>query len=110
MQTNLKVVAVLLAAAISAGCAEDPQLVLGQQTWDQTCKVCHLNGIAGAPPKGNVSAWKPRIAKGEAVLINNALNGFEGSEGVMPARGGNNDLTDAEVIAAVKYMVSVSQE
>ncbi|GAA5215682.1 c-type cytochrome [Corallincola platygyrae] len=81
----------------------------GQQVWEQTCAVCHQNGIAGAPPIGNQAAWAPRIAKGVDTLVGHALNGFEGEEGTMPARGGNTSLTDAQVTDAVKYMISQSQ-
>jgi cytochrome c5 len=39
----------------------------------------------------------------------NAINGFVGSAGVMPGKGGNPTLSDAEVKAAVDHMVSQSQ-
>jgi cytochrome c5 len=95
-----------------AGCGESPEqaeLKLGLQIWDGTCKVCHLNGLGGAPAKGNRKVWAPRIEQGLEVLIAHALNGFDGAEGSMPARGGNPALSDSEVAAAVKYMVSQSQ-
>jgi cytochrome c5 len=102
----------LAACVLLAGCGESPEqaeLRLGQQVWDGTCKVCHLNGLAGAPAKGDRQVWKPRIAQGLDVLIEHALNGFTGREGSMPARGGNSELSDRQVAAAVKYMVSQSQ-
>jgi cytochrome c5 len=34
------------------------------------------------------------------------LNGIQGPKGVMPAKGGNNSLSDLEVKLAVDYMVS----
>ncbi|MEX6501519.1 c-type cytochrome [Pseudomonas zhanjiangensis] len=102
----------LVAALLLVGCGPGPEqaeLRLGQQVWDRTCRVCHLNGLAGAPAKGNRVAWAPRIDQGLAVLVEHALQGFSGAQGSMPARGGNPQLSDEQVAAAVKYMVSQSQ-
>lgn len=104
--------AALAGALLPAGCAPSPEqaeLQLGLQVWDGTCRVCHLNGLGGAPAKGNRRAWAPRIDQGLEVLVGHALLGFSGTEGSMPARGGNPQLSDQEVAAAVKYMVSQSQ-
>ena len=89
-------------------CSQEPgpELVEGKRTWEGTCRVCHLNGIAGAPKMGNATAWKPRLKQGEAVLIEHAINGFKGEEGEMPARGGNSSLSDDQVRQAVLYMIS----
>lgn len=81
----------------------------GQQVWEQTCAVCHRNGIAGAPAMGNKLAWKPRLAKGTDTLIQHAIEGFEGDEGIMPAKGGNIALTDEQIADAVNFMLSRSQ-
>lgn len=87
----------------------DPQLEQGKTIWEGTCRTCHLNGIGGAPVFGSKPMWAPRIAKGIDTLIAHAQNGFEGNEGFMPARGGNTALSDADVAAAVRYMVAGSQ-
>jgi cytochrome c5 len=42
-------------------------------------------------------------------LKDHAINGFQGSAGYMPAKGGRVDLSDEEVASAVEYMVSESQ-
>lgn len=104
--------AALAGALLLAGCGPSPEqaeLQLGQQVWDGTCRLCHLNGLGGAPAKGNRRAWARRIEQGLEVLVGHALNGFSGEAGSMPARGGNPQLSDQEVAAAVKYMVSQSQ-
>ena len=88
----------------------DPDLQLGRSVWLESCKVCHATGLAGAPRIGNRDSWKSRIAQGKATLYQHALNGFLGPAGTeMPARGGNDALSDSDVKAAVDYMVAASQ-
>jgi cytochrome c5 len=58
---------------------------------------------------GNAAAWTSRIEAGADSLYTNAINGFQGSSGVMPGKGGNAALSDDEVKAAVDYMVTQSQ-
>ena len=77
----------------------------GAQVFNQSCAACHSSGIAGAPKLGDQVQWKTRLTKGTEVLYVNALNGISGSSGVMPAKGGNASLSDAEVKAAVDYIV-----
>lgn len=77
----------------------------GKQVYDMVCFACHAQGIAGAPKLGDKALWEPRIAKGMDTLVNNAINGFQGSAGVMPPKGGRMDLSDDDVKAAVQYMV-----
>ncbi len=85
---------------------EDPALEAGRQVWVGTCIACHSTGLGGAPLIGNEKLWAPRIAKGLEVLVEHATTGFYGEVGEMPARGGNPDLTDAQVEAAVRFMAS----
>jgi cytochrome c5 len=65
-----------------------------------------MPGIAGAPKVGDKAQWKSRLSKGIQALYVAALNGIQGPKGVMPAKGGNNSLSDLEVKLAVDYMVS----
>ncbi len=76
----------------------------GPQVYNEACIACHGAGIGGAPVLGDASAWAPRIAKGEDVLGQNALVGFT-DIGYMPPKGGRVDLSDAEIIDAVTYMI-----
>jgi cytochrome c5 len=66
-------------------------------------------GIAGAPKVGDAAAWEARIAQGEQTLLDHAINGYQGSAGYMPAKGGFAFLSDEDVAAAVAYMVAESQ-
>ena len=81
----------------------------GQKVYQSACIACHGAGVAGAPMVGNAATWTDRIAAGNDSLYANAINGLVGSLGVMPAKGGNPTLSDAEVKAAVDHMVSQSQ-
>lgn len=74
----------------------------GKAVYEKSCALCHGPGIAGAPKFGEADDWTPRIAKGVQVLYGSALNGTPRG---MPARGGNLELKDAEVRAAVDYML-----
>jgi cytochrome c5 len=81
----------------------------GQQIYQATCVACHDAGIAGAPKLGDKSQWAKHIAKGRDTLYASAVNGVHGSTGAMPPKGGNPALSDAEVRAAVDYMVARSK-
>jgi cytochrome c5 len=81
----------------------------GEGVYMNFCAACHASGIAGAPKVGDKSAWQERIAQGTPVLIEHALNGFQGKSGVMPAKGGNSALTEEEISSAVTYMVDKSK-
>lgn len=78
----------------------------GEAVYNGLCVSCHSTGIPGIPQLGDQALWGPRIAKGMEALYANAINGYTGESGMpMPARGGNPDLSDAEVQAAVDFMV-----
>jgi cytochrome c5 len=81
----------------------------GEQAYSKVCVACHGPGIAGAPKVGDQETWKPLIAKGMQTLIKHAIEGFTGDKGVMPPKGGVPGLSDAEVEAAVRYMVIQSR-
>lgn len=81
----------------------------GPQVYNSSCLVCHGAGIGGAPVLGDADAWSERLAKGNDMLVQNAIIGFVGDLGAMPAKGGNVALSDEEVTAAVEYMIAESQ-
>ena len=78
----------------------------GQDTYGKACVVCHGAGVAGAPKLGDKGDWGPRIAQGNDTLYKHALEGYTGKKGMMPPLGGNTALADADVKAAVDYMVA----
>jgi c(7)-type cytochrome triheme protein len=88
-----------LLSAIGVASAADA----GKDLYTKTCGVCHVAGIAGAPRYGNAADWQPRIAAGTARLYTSALKGTPKG---MPPKGGNLEASDADVKAAVDYMLA----
>ncbi|QHI99119.1 cytochrome c5 family protein [Xylophilus rhododendri] len=76
----------------------------GEALYKQTCQMCHAAGVANAPKFGDKAAWAPRIATGMDTLVNAALHGM----GAMPPKGGST-APDADVRAAVQYMVDAAK-
>ena len=66
--------------------------------------VCHAAGVAGAPKLGDKAAWAPRIAQGMPAMVQSAIKG----KGAMPPKGGSS-ASDADLRAAVEYMVGASK-
>jgi cytochrome c5 len=78
----------------------------GEEVFKQTCAACHGTGVAGAPKVGDAAAWAPRLAKGADTLHKHAIEGFQGTAGFMPPKGGATSLSDKSIMNAVDYMVS----
>jgi cytochrome c5 len=77
----------------------------GKAVYDRACIACHQGGVAGAPKFGDKAAWAPRIGGGMEALYASVLKG----KGAMPPKGGQTALADAEVKAAVDYMVAAAK-
>lgn len=89
---------------------ETPVLKQGRTIWLGTCESCHGYGIAGAPIPMEASEWKERLKKPQSVLYEHAIKGFFGPDDtMMPERGGNSELSDDEVKAAVDYMTTLAR-
>lgn len=97
----------LAAAAVAPMPTPEPvdEVLTGPQVYNQACIACHGTGIGGAPMTGDAAAWEARVAQGREILIDHAIKGFQGETGVMPEKGGQLQLSDDEVIAAVEYML-----
>ena len=90
-----------------AGGAGAAAVVDGEATYNNACMACHSTGAGGAPKVGDLAAWEPRIAKGVEALHSSGVNGVAGT--AMMAKGGQAQLSDEAVIAAVDYMIENSQ-
>jgi cytochrome c5 len=86
------------AAAPAAVAAADTAPAL----YTQICSACHIAGVANAPKLGDKAAWAPRLAAGVDGLTASVIKG----KGAMPPKGGAGNASDADIKAAVAYMVS----
>jgi cytochrome c5 len=104
--SKLLALAITLAFAAAgqqaSAAAKGADLKNGEKIYGATCIACHGSGVLGAPKFGDKAAWTPRLAKGQATLYASAIKGFN----MMPPRGGNAALSDADMKSAVDYMVS----
>jgi len=88
------------AAQVAYGGTTDGKAIFGN-----LCHSCHETGAGGAPKISDKAVWAPRVAQGLDTLVKHALEGYTGKSGIMPAKGGNPALTDAQVKATVQWMV-----
>ena len=91
--------AVLIAGSLLI--ATQTHAASGKAVYESACAACHGAGVAGAPKLGDKAAWVPRLSTGADALHAAALKG----KGVMPPKGGNSALSDADVFAAVDFMI-----
>ncbi|KGP63247.1 cytochrome C [Legionella norrlandica] len=76
----------------------------GQEIYDKYCSVCHKDGLAGAP-KFQSPDWKPRLdSKKIDGLLSSAIKGLN----AMPAKGTCMECSDADLKAAIQYMLPKS--
>lgn len=104
MQKIQRSLGVLSMLGLLSACTSEEQKAIqaGAELYQQNCKVCHAQGINGAPIVGNQKMWAKRVAQGEDVLVQHAMEGF----GLMPAKGGNESLTETEIRQVVKFYLS----
>lgn len=74
----------------------------GDEIVKASCAACHQAGVANAPKIGDSAAWGTLAKQGLPALLANAIKG----KGAMPPKAGNPALSDAEIRAAVEFMVS----
>jgi len=76
----------------------------GGTIYQNLCAGCHGSGAGGAPTLEHAH-WDARIAQGVDTLYQHSLEGYTGSSGMMPAKGGNPALSEEQVHAAVDWMI-----
>jgi len=99
-QINIGAPAVAANAESAASAPAD-----GGSIYQSACFACHGTGAAGAPKFADKAAWAPRIEQGMDTLFSHAIGGFKG----MPPKGGQSQLSDDDIKAAVKHLVENSQ-
>jgi cytochrome c5 len=91
-----------VAAAAAPAAAKGTGKATGAQVYALGCNACHATGVAGAPKLGDKTAWAPRLSYGIDGLTASVIKG----KGAMPPRGAVATATDADLRAAVEYMVA----
>ncbi|WP_244847506.1 cytochrome c5 family protein [Caballeronia sp. SL2Y3] len=92
------------ASAPAAGAQSADASQAGKALYEQVCQACHAAGVLNAPKFGDKAAWAPRLKDSMETVYNYALHG----KGAMPPKGGSN-ASDADVKAAVDYMVNAAK-
>lgn len=77
----------------------------GEMIYNNVCMVCHTTGAGGAP-KLIAAEWDTRVEQGIDTMVQHAIEGFTGQNGLMPAKGGRMDLTDEQVKVTVEFMAA----
>ena len=73
----------------------------GQEVYNRVCAACHAVGVLNAPKVGAKDQWGPRFAQGLDTLVTHASTGIR----AMPAKGGNPELTEANIRESIIYML-----
>jgi cytochrome c5 len=81
-------------------------LARGKAVYASDCAACHDTGVTGAQKLTDTAAWSALIKEGKEYLYKAAIEGSFGG----PPRGGNDKLSDADVKAAVDYMVQEAKK
>lgn len=92
----------ILTFGIAAACGPVAMAADGKAVYDKTCAACHASGVANAPKLGDKAAWGPRTGAGKDALVATVIKG----KGAMPPKAGVADLKEADVKAAVDYMLA----
>lgn len=100
-----------LAVLIAAGCGTTASTLppaetsladkSGADVYREHCASCHDTGAEGAPVVGRASDWSDRSKLWQGILMDHARTGYLN----MPPKGGNPELSDASVNAAVEFML-----
>lgn len=74
----------------------------GDQVVAKVCGACHASGVLNAPKVGDAAEWNKRLGAegGLDGLVAAAIKG----KNAMPPRGGDPDLSDDEIKAAVSIL------
>lgn len=88
-------------AAAKTEMVKPASLAVGQKRYETTCKMCHDAGLLDAPKLSDKAGWAKRAEQGVETLYKHSAQGYN----KMPAQV-IGDVTEAEVYAAVDYMLS----
>ncbi|HEX7034830.1 MAG TPA: c-type cytochrome [Pseudomonadales bacterium] len=79
-----------------------PEATLAQ--WSRSCALCHVRGEGGAPRVGDAADWQARLDKGEDVLFEHTIEGFNN----MPPLGYCMDCSAEDFRRLIRFMAGRS--
>ena len=74
----------------------------GRDVYGTACAVCDDSGVGNAPVLASAADWQSRLETGRAAMIDSVING----KGLMPAKGGQTQLSNEQITHAVDYMLA----
>lgn len=100
---NTTLIALLPALGTTASAGSE-RMADGEAIYKANCARCHSTGVMGAPITGEEADWEGRSKLWEGVLMEHANEGWL----KMPAKGGEQSLSEYDVDAAAEYMLNTS--
>jgi len=97
MKILISICLLTLASTESSAQEEDP----AGRTYQETCVVCHGEGVGGAPRLGIAEDWTRRLEYGIEDVYYNTIDGLGG----MPPRGTCMNCSDDQLKAVVDFML-----
>jgi cytochrome c5 len=105
MRTATALLAAFGLLAACAGPAQASSQSTGREVYESVCIACHAaeNVMVSSPKLGERKEWQSRMARAGGLdgLARNAAQGV----GAMPAKGGRVELSEAQLKAAIRYMM-----
>ena len=77
----------------------------GETIYSTACVACHSTGVGGAPKMGAAADWAPRIAQGEAMMLEHSMKGLR----AMPPMGTCMNCSEDEMKLAIEHMLANSK-
>lgn len=93
--------ALIASVGLLSACTPEPQERTGESIYYQSCFSCHERGHGGAPIRGNMEQWQPRLNKGEEAMMTSMVEGYKG----MPPKGACFDCSEADLQMALDFML-----
>ena len=79
-------------------------LIAGKKSYASAgCAICHDNAVMGAPKPGDTKAWISRLNNGWDEIVKHSLLDYKS----MPAKGGNNSLSEIDIKNIDAYLISL---